>query len=334
MPNGLCHQWRRDEFSARIRRACSIGVVGVAPQFRGTDMKIVDPHFHIWDLENYHYPWLASPGDGGLNGNYRAICRTYLLPEYRHEGTDFEVIKSVHVQAEIDPADPVAETAWLQQIADDPMSDGMPNGIVAFCNLADPNAQDVLEANAGFANVRGVRHLLNTSTDPRLAFTPTDWLNDPAWQAGYSLLSRFDLSFDLQIYSHQMADAARLARKHPSTRMILNHAGMPHDDSVEGIDRWRTGLRALAACENAAVKISGLGMMNHQWTTENIRPYVLDVIEIFGTDRACFASNFPVDRLYSGFDTLWQAFSDITSDASPDDRTRLFQTTAERLYRI
>jgi predicted TIM-barrel fold metal-dependent hydrolase len=131
-----------------------------------------------------------------------------------------------------------------------------------------------------------------------------------------------------------MADAARLARKHPSTRMILNHAGMPHDDSVEGIDRWRAGLRALAACENAAVKISGLGMMNHQWTTESIRPYVLDVIEIFGTDRACFASNFPVDRLYSGFDTLWQAFSDITSDASPDDRTRLFQTTAERLYRI
>jgi predicted TIM-barrel fold metal-dependent hydrolase len=310
---------------------------GVARQrhtIGGGGMKIVDPHFHIWDLKAYRYPWLDDPGDGGVNGDYRAICGDYLMRDYRTESTRFEVVKSVHVQAEIEKPDTVAETAWLQSVADDPASGGMPNGIVAYCNLADTNTAAVLEANAEFVNLRGIRHLLNTSPDPRLAFTPIDWLNDPTWIAGYGLLDRWGLSFDLQVYSHQMADAARVARAHPQTLMILNHTGMPHDVSPAGIADWRAGMRALADCDNTAVKISGLGMMNHQWTIDSIRPYVLDAIEIFGTDRACFASNFPVDGLYSSFDHLWQAFVDITSGASPDDLDRLFRTTAETLYRI
>jgi predicted TIM-barrel fold metal-dependent hydrolase len=297
-------------------------------------MKIVDPHFHVWDLASHRYPWLDAPGDGGVNGDYRAICQSYLMSDYRAESARFQVVKSVHVQAEIDVADPVAETRWLQGVADDPASGGMPNGIVAFCNLADANAAAVLEANAAYGNLRGIRHLLNTSPDPRLAFTPTDWLNDPAWIKGYALLAKHDLSFDLQIYAHQMADAARLARAHPETRMILNHTGMPHDVSPDGIAAWRDGMRALAACENTAVKISGLGMMNHRWTTDSIRPFVLDAIGIFGPDRACFASNFPVDGLYGSFDDLWQAFVDITTGASADENSRLFRTTAETLYRI
>ena len=297
-------------------------------------MKIVDPHMHLWDLGQHRYPWLDTPSDEGVNGDYRQICRSYLVPHYRAESAKFEVIKAVHVQAEIAPEDAVAESRWLQSLADDPNSGGLPQGIVAYCNLAAPDATEVLAAHADHFNLRGIRQLLNTSPDPRLSFTPTDWLNDPAWMAGFALLAQHDLSFDLQVYAHQMADAARLARRYPSTRIILNHAGMPHSRSRDGIAAWIDGLRQLAACDNTAVKISGLGMMQHDWSTDSIRPFVLDVIEIFGPDRSCFASNFPVDELYSSFDTLWSAFSDITATASEDDRDKLFRRTAETLYRI
>ncbi len=297
-------------------------------------MNIVDPHMHLWDMAQHRYPWLDRPSDDGVNGNYRPICQSYLLPDYRSESEDFTVIKAVHVQAEIDPAEAVGETKWLQSVADDPASDGQPQGIVAFCDLAATDAADVLAAHGDCANLRGIRQILNTSTDPRLSFTPMDWLNDPAWLAGFALLAPQELSFDLQIYPHQMADAARLAQRHPSTRIILNHCGMPHDQSRDGLDAWRIGLRALADCGNTAIKISGLGMMDHAWSTDSIRPFVLDAVEIFGTDRACFASNFPVDGLYSSFDTLWQAFDDITATASEDDRDSLFRRTAETLYRI
>ena len=45
------------------------------------------------------------------------------------------------------------------------------------------------------------------------------------------------------------------------TQIIINHTGMPLDRDPEGLAAWRSGMRALAACPNVAVKISGLGMV-------------------------------------------------------------------------
>ena len=67
-------------------------------------------------------------------------------------------------------------------------------------------------------------------------------------------------------------------------------------------------MRALGAQPNVWVKISGLGMVDWRWTEDSIRPFVLKTIELFGPDRCMFASNFPVDKLYSSFDALYGTF--------------------------
>ena len=95
---------------------------------------------------------------------------------------------------------------------------------------------------------------------------------------------------------------------------------------------WRSGMRALAANPNVSVKISGLGMLDHDWTADSIRPIVLEAIDIFGPDRAMFASNFPVDKLYTDYPTIFQAFSQITADFTPAERARLFAGTAIEFY--
>ena len=63
---------------------------------------------------------------------------------------------------------------------------------------------------------------------------------------------------------------------------------------------------------NVAVKISGLAMLDWHWTTGSLRPFVLRTVEIFGVDRCMFASNFPVDKLFSSYDDLFNAFKAIT----------------------
>ena len=93
-------------------------------------------------------------------------------------------------------------------------------------------------------------------------------------------------------------------------------------------------MRALAACPNVAVKISGLGMVDHHWTVESIRPFVLETIDLFGTARCLFASNFPVDKLFSDYASAWRAFDSITADFSASERTALFHDNAVRLYRL
>jgi predicted TIM-barrel fold metal-dependent hydrolase len=47
-----------------------------------------------------------------------------------------------------------------------------------------------------------------------------------------------------------------------------------------------------------------------------------------------FASNFPVDKLYSNFNTLYGAFRGITEPFNTDERRMLFHDNAARYYRL
>jgi predicted TIM-barrel fold metal-dependent hydrolase len=93
-------------------------------------------------------------------------------------------------------------------------------------------------------------------------------------------------------------------------------------------------MRMLAACPNVAVKVSGFAMFDHDWTIESLRPYVHETIDTFGSDRAMFASNFPVDRLFGTYTALWNAYAQIVGDASDSEKDALFVRNAERIYRI
>ena len=221
--------------------------------------------------------------------------------------------------------DPVGETEWLQGLADE---HGFPHGAVVRASLHQPDVERELERQCQFSIVRGVRDILNWHKNPSVSYIErSDLLTDPAWLRGFALLKKYNLSFDMQLYPLQMMDAAAVARRHPDMSIILNHAGMPVDRDPESLDHWRKGMRALAACDNVTVKISGLGMVDWNWTTESIRPFVLETIDIFGVDRSMFASNFPVDKIYSDFATLYRAFFEITKDFSPTRRPGCSTTT-------
>jgi len=270
-------------------------------------------------------------------GDYAAIRKSWLIGDLHEGAKDIPLRKSVHVQAEWDhDADPVGETAWLQGVADDAGSRGMPNAIIAYANLSDPNVEGVLERHAEHQNWRGIRHMLNWSDDrPDFRFAEaSDLMSDPQWRAGFKLLEVFGGSFEVQIWPWQLQEAARLANDIPEVQIILGHTAMPIGRSPGELREWRKGLEALGTAPNISAKISALGMLDQQWTTESITPFVLDAIDILGVDRCMFASNFPVDSLFSDYATLWNAYSDITSDFSDSDRAKLFHDNAEKYYRI
>jgi predicted TIM-barrel fold metal-dependent hydrolase len=175
--------------------------------------------------------------------------------------------------------------------------------------------------------------MLNWDTVPGRSFAEHgDYMSSDAWRRGFDLLARMGLRFDMQIWPNQMQEAAALVAAYPDARVALNHTGFPIDRDPESMDMWRAGMRALATNGNVSVKISGLGMLDHNWTANSIRPIVLEAIDIFGPDRAMFASNFPVDKLYTDYATIFRAFSEITADFTPAERERLFAGTAIEFY--
>jgi predicted TIM-barrel fold metal-dependent hydrolase len=314
-------------------------------------MQVVDPHVHFWDLKTHHYPWLAAPRTSFV-GDAKLLRHDYLPSDLLRDAGAIEVMKVVHVEANHDPRDPVEETRWLQSLADeteetdavntahaangvDGTRGAVPNAIVAAADLSAPNVEATLAAHAAFANTRGIRQILNVHADPLYGYVDRHFMREPVWRENVGLLERYGLSFDLQLYPSQMQEAVQLARLYPNTQFVLNHAGMFVDrDRLSGYRAWRDGLRALSSCPNVAVKLSGLAMFDHRWTIESFRPYVLEAIDAFGIERAMFASNFPVDRLFGSYESLWNAYARIVAGVSDSERAALFRANAERIYRI
>lgn len=295
-------------------------------------LPFVDAHIHLWDLTRIRYPWLTPPfDDHGPNGSVEAIARTYLLDDYLTDAKAWNVVGAVHVDAGAEGAAALDETRWLQTLSDER---GLPSGLIAFAALDAPDVEALLEAHANHRSVRGIRHIVNWHADPQRTYTPRDVTGDPAWRAGFGLLAKHGLSFDLQCYPGQMLGLVDLFAAHPDTPVVINHAGMPVDTDEAGKTQWREGMKALAALPQISTKLSGFGFVHRQWTEEQIQPLILEAIEIFGTDRCMFASDVPTDKLFGSLDKHLTAYAAITAGFSEDERRDLFGRNANRLYRL
>jgi predicted TIM-barrel fold metal-dependent hydrolase len=274
------------------------------------NIKIVDAHHHLWDLNNKDtkYSWLMVTEGEAFFGDYAAIRKSYLLEDYIEDSKNQNIIKSVHVQAEHDDDKPVNETAWLQNLADT-HSSKLPNAIVAFADFSKNNVSEILDAHQEYKNTRGIRQILSYNKDePKYSHATEDFMKNSTWVENFKYIRNRNLSFDIQIYKHQMEDAVNLANKYNDVLFILNHTGEPCYQSKEYIESWEQNMKKLAKCENVVAKISGLGMFDPNWTIDSTRIFVEKTIQIFGIERCMFASNFPVDKIFNSFDTYWNSF--------------------------
>ena len=304
--------------------------MGVSPRAR--DIPIVDAHHHLWDLEHNYHPWLCDePPIPFRYGDYRAIRTNYLPENYARDGAAFDVVASVYVETEWDPADPIGETRWVEGVAD---RHGLSMAVVAQAWLDRDDVEEVLAAQASFGRVRSVRHKPRAAAHPGVIEPGAPGsMGDGKWRRGYALLERYGLAFDLQTPWWHLGEAYTLACDFPDTALILNHTGLPADRSDAGLAGWRQAMEILARAPNAVVKISGLGRPDAPWTVESNGPIVLDTIAMFGVDRCMFASNFPVDSLAADFDTIYGGFMDVVAHLSLEDRRKLFADNARRIYR-
>jgi predicted TIM-barrel fold metal-dependent hydrolase len=287
-------------------------------------VKIIDSHHHLWQLSGgpLYYPWLQDekPHEFFL-GDYRALKRDYLPPDYRRDAVQHEVVKTVHVEAECSRDQQVAETRWLTEMN---RQHDLPNAIVAHAWFHTGDTEWILEQHKAFPLVRGIRS------------KPADeaMMRDPKWLAGLRLLKKYDLSWDLRVKTWELEPAAKVVAGIPDIPVVLNHAGFPWDRSAAGLERWRKGMRALAACPNVFCKLSCFCLQEGPWVYEDNRRVVLETLEMFGTSRCMFASNFPVDGLRVGYTQMFDDFKRMTAALAEGERRRLFHDNAAAFYRL
>jgi predicted TIM-barrel fold metal-dependent hydrolase len=279
-----------------------------------TPNPIADAHMHLWDPRTHYYPWLCDAQPIAFRyGDYRALRRPYLPADYRADAAGWPVERAVYIEAEWDPRDPGGEMDFIARLRDEFAT---PTVAVAQAWLDAEDCAAVLEAHARRSFVRGVRHKPKAGQ-----------MDDARWRSGYARLAPLGLHFELQASWRQLGEAARLAGDFPGTTIVLNHAGLPLPGEIPG---WRAAMAALGRFPNVSVKISGLGSLDRPAR----RATILGLIDTFGTQRAMFASNYPVDSLRMSFDEIFGEFQQATHALSEAERRRLFHDNAVRTYRM
>ncbi len=291
---------------------------------------MIDAHHHIWRQADL--PWLIGPEQPRIFGPYRAIMRDYPLREYAADVAGTGIAKSVYVQANWAPNWAADEVAWVQEQADD---QGLIAGIVGFADLTVADARPALDKLKTYPLMRGIRQQLHWHENPLYRFAANaDIARDKAFQANVARLAGYGWTFDLQVFSAQMAGAAELARACPDVTFILQHAGMKEDATEAGHTAWAEGMKRLADCENVVTKLSGFGTFIHRNDPEFIGRMIADTVDMFGAERCMFGSNFPIEKLWTSYTALFNAFRDGTRGLSKKKQAAIFNDTAARVYRL
>jgi predicted TIM-barrel fold metal-dependent hydrolase len=287
------------------------------------ELAFVDTHFHLHDMKHptLRYGWLEPEAVHGFLPDTDPLkAQRYRIKDYLAEIRFANVPKAVHVQAAVNTPDPVDETRWLQAFADE---SGYPQGIVAECHLARSDAGAVLDRHLEFANVRGIRN-----------FGEGNYLVDPAWRRGFAELESRNLVYCLDTRVERADDLLDLARTFPGVLICVDHCAIPMARDSASFKAWQRAMETMAKAPNVVMKISGLGMADPLWTVGSIRPYVLDSIEAFGVDNVVFGTNWPVDRMFSSYPDVVNAYAEIISGFPLAEQVKMFSGNAERIFRI
>jgi L-fuconolactonase len=314
-------------------------------------LPIVDPHHHLWDRGSRYLHHDIKRDIDSSGHNVRATVFLQCDSMYRADG---------------DPKfAPIGETEFVNGIAAMSASGTygparICAGIVGFADLLlGAEVDQVLEAHLRTADERfkGVRYCSVWDADQSIRSTPMDFpkglLLDAKFRSGFARLARYGLSFDSWIYHTQIPELTDLAHAFPDTTIVLDHIGAPLGIGVYARKRdevfrdWQCNIRELGKCLNVRVKLGGMGMhvfgfdfekrlipASSEQLAETWRPFVETCIEAFGTRRAMFESNFPVDKRYYSYGVMWNAFKRLAAQCSTDEKVNLFVEAARETYRL
>ena len=291
---------------------------------------MIDAHFHIWRQGDL--PWLSGPMVPRIFGPYQPIRRDYPMAEYLRDIAGTGVEAAVYVQANWAPGEGEAEVAWVEGVAS---ATGWPQGIVGFADMTVADARPALDRLARHPRMRGIRQQMHWHANPawRFAATP-DLVRDPAVQRNVAHLADYDWVFELQVFAGQIPAACDLVDTCPGVTFVLVHAGMLADLSDDGRALWRRNLAELARRPNVVAKLSGFGTFLRRNDPDHVGWMISETVLAFGAERCLFGSNFPIEKLWTSYAGLMDAFRRGAGGLAEGERQALFETTARRVYRL
>jgi L-fuconolactonase len=269
---------------------------------------VIDAHVHIWRLGRNGCTW-PTPDLAAIHRDHELtdVARTIA-------GTGVDRVVLVQSQESEDDA------SWLLARAT-----GAPvvAGVVGWVDSA------AIDIRKRIANLQRQGRLvgLRVMAQDR----PAEWLADAALHAQFEAMADAGLALDLLVRPQHLAACADLAADFPTLRMIIDHCAKPHI-AHEGLSAWRAAIAPAAEQPNLICKLSGLiTEAAPGQPVETLAPYIEAMLDLFGSERLVWGSDWPVINLNGDYRT-WLDFARSAIPAAHHDA--VFGGNARAFYRL
>ena len=273
----------------------------------------IDSHQHFWKIERGDYSWL-TPELGVLH-------RDYLPAELRQKLTDVDIQKTILVQA----AASNEETNFLLSLAE---QHSFIAGVVGWVDMCQPDCIERLEKLSKNKLFKGIRPMLQDLDD-------VDWILNPNFDVVFETLISKNLTFDALVNEKHLANIKTIAGRYPGLKIVIDHFAKP-DFTKPDNPLWLSRMGQFTECKNVYVKLSGLVTeTGKELVSEvNFQEYIDDIIEMFGSDRVMWGSDWPVLNLKSDYQSWIKLTDELLEQYSSKIKNKIWAENAIRFYEI
>jgi L-fuconolactonase len=268
---------------------------------------IIDSHQHFWKLERGDYDWLTA--------DLAAIFKNFLPADLKPHLDRADIDGTIVVQA----TDTEAETEFLLSLAD---KHDWILGVVGWVDMEAPLAPARIRNFSEHDKFVGIRPMIQGIED-------TGWMLKPELASAVEALIEHKLTFDALVLPRHLKPLKTFLHRYPELKVIIDHGAKP--EIRDGTwQPWADELHTIATTSKAYCKLSGLVTeAAEDWTDENIKPYARHILEVFGTNRTVFGSDWPVLKLAGTYKT-WFEFAQTL--VPQQDRPAVFGANALEFY--
>lgn len=273
----------------------------------------IDAHQHFWMYDPLKYKW--------IDDTMAAIRYDFMPSDLWQVYNDNNIDGCVAIQA----VQTLEETNFLITQSDE---FSFIKGVIGWVDLRAHTLEAQLEQFSRQAIVKGFRHIVQGEPDPNFLLQ-ADFLN------GVSCLKKYNYTYDILVYPHQLGEVLEFVRHFPDQKFVLDHLGKPY--IKEGhFDGWAVLVREIASAKNVYCKLSGMVTEAdyHHWTPSQMMPYIELVLESFGTERIMFGSDWPVCLLAADYATVKQLVTDAIAKLSLDEQASIMGQNAINFYNL
>ena len=272
----------------------------------------IDAHHHFWHYNTQDYGWISD--------DMAVLRRDFLPADLKPELDRAGIDRVVSVQAR----QCVEETEWLLKLAEE---NDFIAGVVGWLPIASPDFPALLEKFAANPKLRAIRHVVQDEPDDR-------FILGEAFNRGIDRLLSSGLVYDILIFERHLPYAIEFVKNHsPEQVFVLDHIAKPKIAAGE-MQPWADNLRKLAAFPNVYCKLSGLVTEAdiHNWTPDQLRPYVETVLDAFGPGRVMFGSDWPVCTCATNYSAWLGLVGEFISRLSEHEQAQIMGGTALKAY--